>query len=259
MRYGVISDVHGNLQALQATLAELDRHGVDGYVVAGDLVGYGPNPNECVELLAGRNAVCVAGNHDLIALGHLTDEHCIQLARASLRWTRSVLTNDARAFLASLPLRVAAPGGVLVAHGALDDPSTYVDSPSLARAQLASLRREEPHAKVLIVGHTHRQWAYAEARGSCPTRKPLALPPDEPVLINPGAVGQSRDLRPRARFLLLDLERQRATFFAVRYALEVCRAALREAQLPARSVHLRPSAVRVAGRTLRRLARDGPP
>jgi predicted phosphodiesterase len=258
MRYGVLSDVHGNLQALRATLAALDRLGVDGYLVAGDLVGYGPNPNECVELLAERNTVCVAGNHDLIALGRLTDDHCIRLARESLRWTRSVLTDDARAYLASLPLRAAAPGGVVMAHGALEDPTTYVDGPSLALAQLDRLRFEEPYAEVLIVGHTHRQWAFTQALGSRPTRSPLPMPANEPVLINPGAVGQSRDLRPRARFLLLDLERRRVTFFAARFELELCRAALRDAHLSARSVHLRPSPVRVAGRAARRISRARP-
>ena len=89
MRYGVLADIHGNLHALRAALGALGREGVDRYLIAGDLVGYGPNPNECVELVAGLDAVCVAGNHDLIALDRLSDERCPELARQSLRWTRT--------------------------------------------------------------------------------------------------------------------------------------------------------------------------
>jgi membrane-associated phospholipid phosphatase len=130
VRYGVLADIHGNLHALRAVLGELDRAGVDRYLIAGDLVGYGPNPNECVEVVPGLDAICVAGNHDLIAIERLSDEHSAPLARQSLRWTRGVLTDDARAFLASLPLRARAPGGIVIAHGWLDDgaaSSTHAD------------------------------------------------------------------------------------------------------------------------------------
>ena len=99
MRYAVLADIHGNLQALDAVLAETRRQGVDGYLVAGDLVGYGADPNACVERVAALDAVCVAGNHDLIALGRLSADRCIPLAQASLRWTAAVLSDA----VASLP------------------------------------------------------------------------------------------------------------------------------------------------------------
>ena len=121
MRYGVIADVHGNLDALRAVLRAIDREGVDRHLVAGDLVGYGPYPNECVAAVAELSAICVAGNHDLIALGALSDERCIELARRSLTWTRRVLGADERAFLAALPRVDTAPGGVRMAHGSLDE------------------------------------------------------------------------------------------------------------------------------------------
>src|SRR3954447_24462817 len=87
MRFAVISDVHANLHALDAALAFLATQDVDGYLCAGDLVGYGPFPNECVRRVAALGGPCVAGNHDLIAIGRLSDERCIPLAQASLRWT----------------------------------------------------------------------------------------------------------------------------------------------------------------------------
>ena len=110
MRYGLLSDVHANLQALRATVEELRRVGVDRWIVAGDLVGYGAQPNECIEVVAELDALCVVGNHDLIALGQLCDARCVRLARNSLRWTRDVLAADSRSFLAALPVCAAREG-----------------------------------------------------------------------------------------------------------------------------------------------------
>ena len=126
VRYGVISDIHGNLPALEAVLDALARIGVDAYACAGDLVGYGPQPNECVQIVRALGVVSVAGNHDLIALGELSEDRCERLARDSLRWTRGQLEEPTRAYLAGLPRRVELPGGVVVAHGSLDDPQEYV-------------------------------------------------------------------------------------------------------------------------------------
>ena len=91
MRYGVIADVHGNLPALEAVLDALQRIGVDAYACAGDLVGYGPEPNECVETVRKLGAATVAGNHDLIALGALSEDRCERLARESLPFRSAVL------------------------------------------------------------------------------------------------------------------------------------------------------------------------
>jgi predicted phosphodiesterase len=156
VRYGVLADIHGNLHALRAVLSALGREGVDRYLIAGDLVGYGPHPNECVELVAGLDAVCIAGNHDLIALGRLSDDRCPELARRSLRWTRGVLADDARHFLNSLPLRATAPGGIVMAHGSLDDPQEYTRKPRQAAAQLSRLSQNGWDAHILLLGHTHR-------------------------------------------------------------------------------------------------------
>jgi predicted phosphodiesterase len=250
MRYGVIADVHGNLDALRAVLRAIDREGVDGYLVAGDLVGYGPYPNECVAAVAELAAACVAGNHDLIALGVLSDERCIELARRSLSWTRQILGADERAFLAALPRVATAPGGVRVAHGSLDDPQEYTATPRQALAQLARIE-DRDRARVLVLGHTHRTLAYGRSSGRLRARGATALPAGEAVLLNPGAVGQSRELRVCARFAVLDLDARRARFFAIPYDIGACRAALRRVGLSPRSCHLRPSLPRAALRALR--------
>ena len=254
MRYGVLADIHGNLPALEATLAALRAQSVDGYLVAGDLVGYGPFPNECVERVSDLDATCVAGNHDLIVLGRLSDQHCISMARETLAWTRDVLRKDAQAYLETLPIRTRAPGGVVVAHGSLDDPERYIARPDQAAEQLRRLRAEGSEAKVLVLGHTHRARAYGERQGAVSTlgRAPVALQAKQAWLFNPGAVGQSRELRARARYMVLDLERGQAAFHAIGYDVEACRRALRRQGLPSRTYHLRPSPIRRVLRALRR-------
>ena len=255
MRYGLLADVHGNLDALRAVLAALDRRGVDGLLFAGDLVGYGPHPNECIQTLAALGATCVAGNHDLIALGLLSDDRCIDLAKDSLRWTREVLGADERAFLATLPRRAEVPGGIVLAHGALDDPQEYVTTAPQAVAQLSRIE-DHDGAGTLVLGHTHRAMAYARRGGWLAADGGTALPADDAVLLNPGAVGQSRELRARARFAVLDVDARRVEFFAIPFDIGACRAALRRVGLSPRSSHLRPSVPRAAVRAVRASVRQ---
>jgi predicted phosphodiesterase len=238
MRYGVIADVHANLHALDAALAFLASHELDGFLCAGDLVGYGPFPNECVRKVAALGGPCVAGNHDLIAIGRLSDERCIPLARASLRWTREVLEDEPRALLGALPLGATADG-VAVHHGSVRDPQEYVVTEAQAFAALDDLVEVAPGANILILGHTHRPAAVGRRSGSllAAGTGEVRLPADEPVLLNPGAVGQSRTSDPRARVMVLDLARRVASFHALDYDVEGCRQALRDRGQPPGSCH----------------------
>ena len=244
MRYGVLSDIHGNLAALESALAALRREGVDGFLCTGDLVGYGPRPNECVETVAEIGAVCVAGNHELLALDRLPEPDLSPLARETLPWTRDALRDDVRCFLSQLPLRAETPESIVLTHASLRDPQQRVIQPAAAREQLGLLASEHPGARFLLVGHTHRPWVYGAAQG------PRQLGPegwvdlrrDGSYLLNPGSVGQSRslELRARARFMLLDLEARRAKFFAIDYDVQRCREELRRAGLPMHAYHRRP-------------------
>jgi predicted phosphodiesterase len=253
VRYGVISDVHGNMPALEAVLGALRGIGVDAYACAGDLVGYGAQPNECVEAVRQLGAATVAGNHDLIALGALSEDRCERFARESLRWTRAVLDEATRDYLAHLPRRLELPGGVVVAHGSLDDPQEYVLRVDHAAAQLDRLVAAHPEAGILVVGHTHR--AFASDGASATRRGRIALDGADRWLLNPGAVGQSREALVRARFMVLDLDRREAVFHAVRYDVRRSRAELRRHDRPARSVHLPPWRAKALLRPAIRLVR----
>ncbi len=242
MRYGVISDVHGNLRALHASLAVLARLGVDGWLSVGDLIGYGPYPNECVETVAELGALGVAGNHELVALGELPGDASSQRAHESHRWTARVLSPATRTYLGTLPVRRQV-GEVLLTHGSLDDPEHYVRGPGPASRQLEQLTRESPDARVLLLGNTHQQLWYTQGRGPRPIGAgPALLDPDHRHLLNPGSVGQSRtwEWPPLARCLLLDLDQRRVSFCAVSYDLRACRRDLRRYGRPYRSIHAPP-------------------
>lgn len=240
-RYGVIADVHGNLHALRATLAGFTAAGIDRVLCLGDVIGYGPHPVECVELVESLDPVAVAGNHEYAALGLLSDEGFTASARRSLAWTRDALTPEVRQSLAKRPLVAEAPG-VLLAHGSPDRVDEYVRSEARAVELLDRLPDEHPGATTLLLGHTHEAWAFGGGRGTLLRGRPgrVALEPGGRVLLNPGSVGQSRDRHAHARCLVLDLGAGTADFQSFPYDIEGCRQALRERGLPAEWCHVVP-------------------
>jgi predicted phosphodiesterase len=252
MRLALLSDIHGNAYALRAGLAVLEREGVDQYVCAGDLVGYGPHPTECVNLIADIGASCVAGNHDLMAIRELGGERASQRARDSVDWSRAVMTDDARSFLERLPRRLVVADTVAVAHGSLTDPEKPVSGAPEAEAQLRALAQEQPEVEFLVLGHTHRFMAFGLERGlfGLSDRASATLPPGDRYLLNPGAIGQSRERKARSRFMLLDLERRQVKCFAARYEVRRCRQALRSAGLPDSAHHVKPKPVKDALRAV---------
>ena len=256
MRIGLLSDVHANLPALRAAIARLHAEGVDAWVCAGDLVGYGPHPDECVETIAELGPTCVAGNHELMLLGELADSRAGRLARESIAWTRTVVRDDVRSYLAALP-RTADTAGMLVAHGSPGDPEEYVRADARAAELLGSLSA----GRLLVLGHTHRPWLYGTDAGTAfPVDRPpgaadLSLAGEGRFLVNPGAVGQSRERErvPLARFALVDLARPAVRFYAEPYDAAATRAALRARKLPRDAIHVRPGRVATVTRRARRL------
>jgi len=257
MRYGVIADVHANLHALDAAIDVLRGARVDRYLCLGDLVGYGAFPNECVRRVHDLRAVCVAGNHDLIATGQLGEGGVGMLARETLRWTREALDDDVRRRLQQLPLVAVPDPRIVLAHGSLGDPRRYVVDVPEAAEQLGLLAANHERARLLLLGHTHVRRAYGETRGDMSTRRRRAvlLPRGERMLLNPGSVGQSRRASPHGEVLVVDTERWTACFHVVRYDRAAARRALDAKGLPIDAYHRKPYAPRPVAARARRLLR----
>jgi diadenosine tetraphosphatase ApaH/serine/threonine PP2A family protein phosphatase len=230
-RVAVISDIHANWHALEAVLAAVEREAPDELWCLGDLVGYGPRPNPCCTEIEERAALCLAGNHDLGVLGELDLADFAGDAGESARWTRSVLAERPRAYLASLQ-PTASLDGVELFHASPRDPVwDYVLS---AEAALAALELTE--APLVLVGHSHVPLAIVLEDGNLAG----GLAPDGTeadlgggrLLLNPGSVGQPRDGDPRAAWLLLDLDARRASFRRVEYQVERTQAEIHERGLP---------------------------
>lgn len=239
MRIGVVSDIHANLEALDAVLAHLDSQAPDLVVCLGDFVGYGPDPNACVERLHPRLRLAVMGNHDQAALGRSPIDHFNLFAQEAIVWTRQALDEGSRTYLASLPQRAdlseAHPDlpGVLLVHGSPRRPlDEYLLETRAARASFVAAAFQ-----VALVGHTHQPAVFVESRhrvgaqGLLP-EVPLVMKPTHRYIISVGSVGQPRDGDPRAAYLVLDTERRTATLFRVPYAIEETQRKMDAAGLP---------------------------
>ena len=229
MRVAVISDIHANLPALEATAEAIGGEGVGQVWCLGDLVGYGPHPNECCAWARGHTDVCLSGNHDLGVIGALPLDDFAGDAAVAARWAQSVLEADAREYLSALhPSDVAQ--GIGLFHGRPRDPVwEYVLSWEAARDAI-----HDSGTDVTIVGHSHVPLAIpAEGAegGHAPAGTEIDLT-EFRWLLNPGSVGQPRDGDPGAAWLLLDLGSRHASFRRTPYDVERTQAAIRAAGLP---------------------------
>jgi|SRR5581483_508509 len=232
MRVAVVSDIHANLRALETVLAQVERERVDEVWCLGDTVGYGPRPNECCAEIGRRAQLSLAGNHDLVVLGTIGLDEFSGDAAAAARWTQTVLSPPARAFLEPLDPAAVRPG-VELFHGSPRDPVwDYVLSEQVA---WWSLRATE--APLVLVGHSHVALGLRDlgddgvAGGLAPAGTELDLSSGR-WLLNPGSVGQPRDGDPRAAWLLLDLAAGRASFRRVEYDVATTQGEMRAAGLP---------------------------
>jgi predicted phosphodiesterase len=226
----VISDVHANGHALDAVLAAVAAEEPDEVWCLGDLVGYGPLPNECCERVAAHADVCLAGNHDLVVLGTLSLDDFSGDAAAAARWTQTVLSDQAREWLRTLE-PAGARDDVELFHGSARDPAwEYVLS-----EEAAAWTFEATRAPLVLVGHSHVPLAIELAGeavlGGVAAAGTVVELASGRWLLNPGSVGQPRDGDARAAFLLLE-PGARATFHRVEYPIEQTQAEIRERGLP---------------------------
>ena len=235
MHYLIVSDIHANLVALQAVLA--DASGFDEIWCLGDLVGYGPNPNECIERIQEFPHVSLAGNHDWAALGKLDIKNFNTDARAATIWTQSELSPASREYLSSLPTHLER-SEFTMAHASPREPVwEYVLDANAAYANFAHFS-----TPFCLVGHTHIPLIFElnNHRQRCETMIPplngrLDLA-DRRMIINPGSVGQPRDGDPWASYAMLDTDHMTWEFRRVSYAVEITQERMRARGLPRRLV-----------------------
>ncbi len=230
MRYAIVSDVHGNLEALRAVLADAAPR-TDGVVCLGDSVGYGADPAACLELLDRRARAIVAGNHEHGVAGLLGLEWFNRWARAAAEWTRERLDDDHRAWLAALPLVHLLEDATLV-HASPVEPDEwdYLVGPDDGLAAF-------PHfaTRWCFVGHSHvpAAWSLGSSGPEFEPRPTVVLAEaGRRYIVNVGSVGQPRDRDPRAAYGVWDVEAGRVEIRRVPYELEAARAKIVAAGLP---------------------------
>jgi predicted phosphodiesterase len=231
MRLAVLSDIHSNLAALESVRADLPS--VDEVWVLGDIVGYGPQPNEVIALLQEMGARSVLGNHDGAAIGTVDTSWFNPDAARAIAWTSGVVDANSRSYLAALP-EVRVESDLTAVHGSPRDPIwEYVTGPSVAAANMSAF---ETH--ICLHGHTHVPIVFASEDGEVGA---VTAIPGSPVVVpagrtmaNPGSVGQPRDGNPAASYMILDADAGQIEFRRVAYDIGATQKLMLEAGLPTR-------------------------
>jgi diadenosine tetraphosphatase ApaH/serine/threonine PP2A family protein phosphatase len=232
VRYAILSDVHANRDALDRVLTDLPPASIDRVLCLGDFVGYGPQPNECVDRLREVAAPALAGNHDLAAIGALDPVGFNLFARLAVEWTRATLTESSRRYLEALPGRVEFEGMLLV-HGSPRQPVHEY----LLDLEAADDNFETVPFSICFFGHSHYPIWFVH--DGIRTRM-RSLPPNQPVqlesgyrhMVNVGSVGQPRDGDPRAAFVVYDTENRTVELRRLTYPVESVQAKMQAAGLP---------------------------
>jgi predicted phosphodiesterase len=236
MRILVLSDLHANITAFESVLAAAkDRWDIS--VCLGDVVGYGPDPNEVTTRLRELGTQTIRGNHDKAASGIMLADDFNPVAKAAVDWTQETLTPDHLQWLTNLPQGPLAADGIVLVHGAFHDEDEYVFTPAQALEGLL-----DSTAEVTFFGHTHHQggFSYLDSRLEVlqihprPNESFTALRLESPrhYLLNPGSVGQPRDGDSRAAFAIADIPHKTVEFWRVEYAIAEVQARMRKARLP---------------------------
>ncbi len=239
MRYAIVSDIHANLRAWDAVIADIRSQGADVIICLGDVVGYGPNPAEVLEAVRAETTHFVLGNHDAAAAGMMDYSIFNEQARQAIEWTMTELSPEAKAFLASVPLAVEA-GEILFVHAEIAEPGRfdYIDSEERAQENFAA----NEHF-VTFVGHTHQPKIFEREVDGTVIELPddtNALDHDKRYIVNVGSVGEPRnpdDLR--ARYVIYDSEPREVDFRRVEFDIVAYRADLESTNLVLRPYFLR--------------------
>jgi predicted phosphodiesterase len=236
MRHLILSDIHGNLTALDAALAAT-KGKWDKSVCLGDVVGYGPDPNEVIDRIREIGAVTIRGNHDKAGSGLANAEDFNPVARNAALWTREQLRPELREYLEKLPTGPANVDGFTIVHGASRDEDEYVFAPAQALDSLL-----EATTPVTFFGHTHLQGGFTMRDDKVGVLHfkpagdnqfaPLMVEEGTTYLLNPGSIGQPRDGDTRAAFAIADLDDKIVEFWRIPYDIEAVQKRMAAAKLP---------------------------
>jgi diadenosine tetraphosphatase ApaH/serine/threonine PP2A family protein phosphatase len=231
VRIAVLSDIHGNLEALEAVLAEVDRSGVDLLYSLGDIVGYGPSPAACLEIVRRCAAVSLMGNHDAAVAGLTSHEDFNEFARSAVEWTTARLDAGQIEYLELLPFTHRSPELLLV-HASPIEPEHwhYIHGMADIAVHFAAFAE-----RLCFVGHSHRPGIYAiGGDGSVERRGEFeSLQPGLRYLVNAGSVGQPRDRDPRASYVIYDAAVETVEVRRVAYPVERTQERMQAAGIPA--------------------------
>lgn len=229
MRYAVFSDIHANLEALEAVYADMDRRGVDEYICLGDLVGYGASPGPVMERVMDRTSRIVAGNHDYAICGKLRLDPFNTYARQAAEWTMDQLDDEWIDTLDQLPLMTSVDN-VTCVHATFIAPERF---DYILTAYDAELNFEGIGARIGFIGHSHIPVNFVmRDRLLHNEHRTLELQPGDRALVNVGSVGQPRDDDPRASYGVYDTEEESVRIHRVTYDIDTAANKIYEAGLP---------------------------
>jgi predicted phosphodiesterase len=231
MRYGIFSDVHSNLEALEAVISAYRGESIDKYLCVGDVVGYGANPKECIEKVRTIAMITIAGNHDWATVNLFSVDYFNPAAKEAVFWTRNILDQKDAFFLESLKLTYKNEDFTLV-HGTLDRPQdfNYMIDGFAAKETFRLLE-----TNICFVGHTHVAGVFMKDRYGRPHYEKDAsvnIKPGNKYIINTGSVGQPRDGNPKAAYCVYDTEKKSIQIKRVDYDMKLARKKIMEAGLP---------------------------
>lgn len=231
MRYAILADIHSNLNAFRAVIDDLNSGGGFQKIwCLGDIVGYGPEPHECIQLLCEYEHLCVAGNHDWACIGKISNTIFNPVAAEACEWTEQQLNTDEINYLAGLPEMIT-EGDFTLVHGSPRNPLTeYLISDIDAEQNLSYF--DTPYC---LIGHSHVPMVFEKNNTVIFTRLVEGIPVqlgDNRLILNPGGVGQPRDNDPRAAYAVYDSDLQVIEHFRVEYDVKTTQNKMRQAGLP---------------------------
>jgi predicted phosphodiesterase len=229
VKYGILGDVHANLEALQVVLAEMEKARVDRLISVGDLVGYGAEPCEVIAEIRRRNSLVVAGNHDHAAIGRLNIDFFNTYARESALWTRKTLGASEKDYLGELPWTVTVEDFTVV-HSTLYAPELFE---YIQTSYDAHLSFEQQRTRLSFIGHSHVPVNFVKRRTvTFNTATEIRIEPDALTMINVGSIGQPRDENPKACCCIYDADEGVVRLSRHAYDVEAAGRKIRSAGLP---------------------------